>query len=239
MASGPSKAEAKGSAPSRSRLAGRLCVVGGASGIVGSGICRQLLMEGARVVGLLRHEDQLKGLLKECQGGRAAGGPLRRQACAAPLRRPPLPPLLCGSWALTLPPPLPPPCCPRSPCGESAPSGGTGCEQGGPGAGRGAPPGGAGVPRPAERGCGPPSGHRALLRTSLSRPGPGPRARLPLCRWRAASPRWWPHRARSTTQSAASARGGREVRGPLRIGQLPDVAPDPPQNKAWLPAPGR
>ncbi len=40
----------------------------GASGIVGSGICRQLLMEGAKVAALLRREDQKEGLLKECQG---------------------------------------------------------------------------------------------------------------------------------------------------------------------------
>ncbi|KAL4432189.1 hypothetical protein ABPG77_005951 [Micractinium sp. CCAP 211/92] len=52
----------------RNRLQGRLCVVGGASGIVGSGICRQLLMEGAKVVALLRQEDQTAGLLKECAG---------------------------------------------------------------------------------------------------------------------------------------------------------------------------
>ncbi|GAB4821734.1 hypothetical protein N2152v2_008780 [Parachlorella kessleri] len=56
------------SAPERSRLIGKLCVVGGASGIVGSGICRQLLMEGAKVVALLRREEQREGLLKECQG---------------------------------------------------------------------------------------------------------------------------------------------------------------------------
>ncbi|KAL4855773.1 3-oxoacyl-[acyl-carrier-protein] reductase FabG [Chlorella vulgaris] len=54
--------------PTRDRLSGRLCVVGGASGIVGSGICRQLLMEGAKVVALLRKPDQQEGLLKECQG---------------------------------------------------------------------------------------------------------------------------------------------------------------------------
>lgn len=40
----------------------------GASGIVGSGICRQLLMEGAKVAALLRREDQKDGLIKECQG---------------------------------------------------------------------------------------------------------------------------------------------------------------------------
>eukprot|EP00887_Chlorella_sp_A99_P007128 scaffold2.g7128.t1 len=55
-------------AAARNRLAGRLAVVGGASGIVGSGIARQLLMEGAKVVALLRREDQLQGLLKECAG---------------------------------------------------------------------------------------------------------------------------------------------------------------------------
>lgn len=53
----------------------------GASGIVGSGICRQLLMEGARVAALLRREDQKDGLLKECQGalaGYTAGAMGRR-----------------------------------------------------------------------------------------------------------------------------------------------------------------
>jgi omega-amidase len=63
----PTAAEPKAPA-SRNRLEGHLCVVGGASGIVGSGICRQLLMEGAKVAALLRREDQKEGLLKECQG---------------------------------------------------------------------------------------------------------------------------------------------------------------------------
>lgn len=35
---------------------------------MGSGISRQLLMEGAKVVALLRREDQTAGLLKECAG---------------------------------------------------------------------------------------------------------------------------------------------------------------------------
>lgn len=39
---------------------------------MGSGISRQLLMEGAKVVALLRREDQREGLLKECQGRQAA-----------------------------------------------------------------------------------------------------------------------------------------------------------------------
>lgn len=46
-----------------------LLVDAGASGIVGSGITRQLLMEGAKVVALLRSSDQIDGLLKDCQGG--------------------------------------------------------------------------------------------------------------------------------------------------------------------------
>lgn len=46
----PSEAAAKaGKLVPRNRLQGRLVVVGGASGIVGSGITRQLLMEGAKV----------------------------------------------------------------------------------------------------------------------------------------------------------------------------------------------
>ena len=40
----------------------------GSSGIVGSGITRQLLMEGAKVVALLRKVDQKAGLLRDCQG---------------------------------------------------------------------------------------------------------------------------------------------------------------------------
>ncbi|PSC75546.1 peroxisomal trans-2-enoyl-reductase-like [Micractinium conductrix] len=64
----PMAPSARREAPARNRLAGRLAVVGGASGIVGSGISRQLLMEGAKVVALLRREDQKAGLLRECQG---------------------------------------------------------------------------------------------------------------------------------------------------------------------------
>lgn len=55
-------------AAAREHLVGRLVVVGGSSGIVGSGITRQLLMEGAKVVALLRKVDQKAGLLRDCQG---------------------------------------------------------------------------------------------------------------------------------------------------------------------------
>lgn len=61
-------AQAAAAKVQRNRLEGRLCVVGGASGIVGSGICRQLLMEGAKVVALLRREESREGLMKECAG---------------------------------------------------------------------------------------------------------------------------------------------------------------------------
>ncbi len=55
---------------SHSITAIRLSPLAGASGIVGSGITRQLLMEGAKVVALLRKVEQKEGLLKDCQGER-------------------------------------------------------------------------------------------------------------------------------------------------------------------------
>ncbi|KAL4449037.1 hypothetical protein ABPG77_007754 [Micractinium sp. CCAP 211/92] len=51
-----------------SSLKGKVCVVGGGSGTVGSGIVRQLLLEGATVIAPLRRPDQADQLKAECSG---------------------------------------------------------------------------------------------------------------------------------------------------------------------------
>ncbi|PSC70067.1 SDR family oxidoreductase [Micractinium conductrix] len=50
------------------RLSGRVCLVAGGSGVVGSGIVRALLLDGATVVAPLRRNDQIEQLRAECSG---------------------------------------------------------------------------------------------------------------------------------------------------------------------------
>ncbi|KAL4422615.1 hypothetical protein ABPG75_008812 [Micractinium tetrahymenae] len=51
-----------------STLKGKVCVVGGGSGTVGSGIVRQLVLEGATVIAPLRRPEQVDQLKAECLG---------------------------------------------------------------------------------------------------------------------------------------------------------------------------
>lgn len=120
------------------------CRLPGASGIVGSGICRQLLMEGAKVVALLRQEDQTAGLLKECAGGQGDRRQGLREALpvqqAAPEvrgRAKALPPVVTSNLLLMLSATKPsvssqnssPPTRPQHPCTlEQAPPPRTWCQ---------------------------------------------------------------------------------------------------------------
>lgn len=174
----------------------------GASGIVGSGIARQLLMEGARVVALLRREEQLDGLVKECQGGcpLAAGARSARQGQA----------VKGGRWGSTA----------AAPCAlfifNSVQAALLTIQQW-----LCAVCGAAGRPRrpptypPALR---PPPAPQARRWSGCSRwwcpTCPRRTSALPLCGT------WWRSTARSTTPSPALAPGGRAVRGAVRAGAV-------------------